>query len=228
MEYRETSQGAFIATGIGFDYHYHTHNRVLDIIRREKSKTLAHLSFDESLAKDPLSYVAFLEKATQLKALMFSNNQTVDLASIISSTQMPAMLKSASMTSRYAFDLKKMRLKRFCDVFSVEHGLKSIKIKKFITQNNTFFIARIQTHHDNGVVVRGCTLAGLTAALSDKTIRDLITMEFGHRYEGSAHNLLRVSTRLAALSCLLDDAYLPSDKIKIIDKAPDQSALFPE
>ncbi len=223
MDVEQTSHGSFTAWGTGFTYEYDSSDCSLSIIRSERSKTLAHLSFDSALCKNPMGYVSLLEKATQIKALIFSNNQTIDLSETLDSFRLTPILKSAAILSRYAFDLDNARYHRFCRIFSEEYELKSVKLKRFTSDNeeNTFFIARIQTQHDNSVSVRACTLAGLTAALSDRTLRDLITMEFGHRFEGSAHNLLKLSTRLSSLSCVLDDAFVPHEKIKQSNRIED-------
>ncbi len=220
MEFQETSQGSFTAWGTGLTYAYNAYDHSLSIVHRERHDTLAHINFDSAMAKNPLGYVELLEKATQIKALIFSNHQTIDLADMFDAGKLKELLKPAFLLSRYAFDLDTKRYHRFCRLFCEDHALKSVKIKRFISEDgsNEFFIARIQTQHDNGIIVRGCTMAGLTAALSDRTLRDLITMEFGHRFEGSAQNLLRVSSQLSTLSCLLDEVYCPIEKIKIKDR----------
>lgn len=215
LECRETSQGSLIARGTGLDYKYNYETNSLKVIHRRKERALAKFTFDKVLSRDPLSYITSLEKANQIKALMFSNNQTVDLTETLDSEKLCAILKSTALLSRHAHDLKNLDFERFCDVFVGEFDLKKIKIKQFTSgdHKDAFFIARIQTQHDNGICVRACTLTGITMAMSDRTIRDLITMEFGHQFEGSAHNLLRLSSKLSSISYILDDDFVPSRKL---------------
>ncbi|MGB0720217.1 MAG: hypothetical protein ACPGRX_07070, partial [Bdellovibrionales bacterium] len=197
------------------DYHYNARNWNLDILRRDKAKALARLDFDRSLSRDPLSYIASLEKATQIKALMYSNNTTINIAETLDSAKLSPILQSSAMLSRYAYDLRHGHYERFCEAFAEEYTLKGVKIREFVSKDkkNDFYVARIQTIHDNSVCVRGCTLSAVMAALSERAIRDLITMEFGHKFEASAQNLLRASTRLSKLSWILDDNFSPTRQL---------------
>lgn len=215
LEYQITHD-SLTAWGTGLQYNYEDDIQSLNISRLGKERPFATFHFDHHMSRDPLTYITALEKACQIKALMLSNNTTVNLAETLNCVQLNAIINSAASLSRYAYDLKTLRLRQFCDAFSDEFDLKTVKIKKFKSrkQGNEFFIARVQTKHDNTICVRACTLAGITAAMSDKTIRDLITMEFGHSFEGSAHNLLSVSTRLSSLSYILDDTFIPMRRIR--------------
>lgn len=217
MEFFEQSPGTLSAISNGFEYHYNMQMRGLNVGLTDSNRVLTQFDLGHNTCQDPRIYIRYMDKALQLKALRFSNNQTNDLLSIIHERQIPAMLRLSGITSQLACNLHYERFCRFAEIFCEEYDLKYIKIKKFSSRNNDeFFIARILTHHDNGIVVRGCTLAGLTAALSDKTLRDLVALEFGYRFEHSAQSLLKVSTKLAALSCILDDEFRPEEKVQKI------------
>ncbi len=207
--------GSFRATGRGLCYDYDSNEALLSILNSATGRTLATFNLDHFLTKKPKDYVGFLEKASQVNALMLSNNSTINLADTVSESHLMSLLESVVGISRNAYDLNALDFCRFSRIFSKEYNLKSVKIKKFVSRNkeNEFYIARLHTHHGNGVCVRGCTLTGIMAGLSDRTIRDLITMEFGHRFESSAHDLLNASTRLSSLSYILDQNFIPEHKI---------------
>lgn len=215
LRHRETTQGSFEAWGTGFRYNYNNKKRALTVFHRNSERLLAQFKLDRLLSKHPLAYVELLEKACQINALMVSNNATVNLADTMELRYISPIIHSVGDLSRHAFDLQSLSLKRFGEMFSEEFDLKSVKIKLFEPKDDTpaFFIARMQTHHENGFCVRSCSLPGLMAAMSDRTVRDLITMEFGHRFEGSAHNLLNASSKLSSLSLILDDDFVPKQKI---------------
>lgn len=215
LEYRETSHGSFKAWGTGFRYDYNSGKRSLNVIHHDSERLLARLNFDSLLSKSPRPYVKLIEKTSQINALMFSNNQTINLAGTMNEKHLTAIIQNVSVLSRHAFDLQSFALKRFCQSFAHEHNLKSVKIKQFMPRDldSGFFIARLQTHHDNNISVRACTLAGLMTSLSDRTLNDLMTMEFGHRFEGSAHNLLNASSKLSSLSYILDEDFMPKSKV---------------
>ena len=215
LEYRETTRGSFGLWGTSFRYDYSNRKRVLTVSHTDTEKLLAQFNFDKSLSKSPLLYAKLLDKATQINALMVSNNRTVDLANTMELRHLRPLIESLGGISRHAYDLSNLSLSNFCEEFADEFQLKSVKIKYFQPNDdgNAFFIARIQTRHDNGICVRACTLSGLTAAMADRTMRDLITMEFGLRMDGSAQNLLTASSRLSSLSLILDESFIPSDKV---------------
>ena len=139
------------------------------------------------------------------------------------------LLHNVAGISRHAFDLQNLRLHRFCVAFQQEYDLKRLKIKKFVSgnQENTFFIARMQTKNDNGICVRGCTMTGIMAAMSDRTLRDLITMEFGHRFENSAQNLLNASSKFSSLSYILDEHFIPESKVLNVEVDQNENKIRP-
>ena len=220
---RETTHGSFKVWGTGFRYDYNNEKNALTVFHQDTERLLAQFKFDKSLSENPMAYVGMLEKALQINALMVSNNRTINLADAIGIRQISPIIHSVGGLSRHAFDLHNLALERFCSSFADEHGLKLIKIKPFKSRDNAnaFFIARLQTKHDNSISVRACTMTGIMAAMSERTLRDLMTMEFGHRYEGSAHNLLNASSRLSSLSHILDDSFIP--EMRVFDKSGDKN-----
>ena len=216
MKYEETcTQGSFTVWGTGFRFDYEADNNFLNITSLDKKRALAHLKFDKHLAKDPLAYVESLDKTNQIKALMYSNNATINLAETMDYERIASLLKITARISRCAFDLRTKNFDRFSKIFCKDFDLSSMKIKKFTSSHkeNEFYLARIQTQYNNSVCVRACTLTGLTAALSDRTLRDLMTMEFGHSHNNSAHSLLNVSAKLSTISHILDQNFIPEHKM---------------
>jgi hypothetical protein len=208
--------GSFVAWGNGFRYQYEAPNNTLSIAHLERQKVFSRLKFDHHLSKDPLSYVSALDKTNQIKALMYSNNTTTNLADTMDMERVAAIIETTTKISRYAYELKMMEFERFAGHFCSDFALKTLRIKKFTARNQEtlFFVGRIQTQNNNSVCVRGCSMPALMAALSDRTLRDLITMEFGHRFENSAQNLLNVSSKLSTLSRVLDDNFIPAKRLK--------------
>lgn len=215
LDYRETTHGSFKAWGSGFRYDYNNEQKALNVLHQDTERLLARFNFDRFLSKSPLAYTELLNKTAQINALMVSNNQTINLSETMPLPHLSSVLSSIGGLSRHAFDLKQMHIRRFCLRFAMEFDLHSVKIKFFQPNDieNAFFIARLQTQHGNGISVRACSMTGIMAAMSDKTLRDLITMEFGHRFERSAQSLLNVSSKLSSLSWILDEEFDPSKRI---------------
>ncbi len=216
MKYEETcAEGSFIVWGTGFRFEYEAQTSFLNVTPLDEKRALVHLKLDRHLVKDPLTYVESLDKANQIKALMYSNNATINLAEIMDDERVASLIETTASISRCAFDLHTHNFERFSKMLCQKFDLKNVKIKKFRSRRkeNELYLARIQTRYNNSVCVRACTLTGLTAALSERTLRDLITMEFGHSYNNSAHSLLNVSSKLATISHILDQNFIPERKL---------------
>ncbi|MGH1399037.1 MAG: hypothetical protein ACRBCT_07475 [Alphaproteobacteria bacterium] len=215
LEYTKCSPDSIIAQSTGLRYEYDTPNRAMSVTLRDQNCVMARFDFDSILSKDPLSYIRSFDKTCQIKALMYSNNRSIDLSDVMEAARLKAMLRNAARTSRYAYDLGQDNLKRFCKGFARDFDFKAINIKHFTSGDGrqTFFVARLHTRHDNSVCVRACSLSGIMAALSQRTLHDLITMEFGHRFGASADNLLIAASKLSAISYILDENFIPKREI---------------
>lgn len=214
MKYRETdSRGSFVAWGIGFNYKYNANAYVLDILDRRSLKPLLFIDFDRQQARSALTYVSMLEKALQIQALMLSNNMTLDLSFSFDEARLAALLESAALQARYAFDLSRGQFYRFSFDFIRNNGLKALSIKKYRGSSETgapFYSGQLTTDKNKSVRASGHSLPTMIKALSDKIVSDLVTLEFGYRSEDSAHNLLLVASKLGVMSRILDQNFAPS------------------
>jgi hypothetical protein len=201
-----------VAWGVGFQYEYHPDAGILDIKDAKKEKPLIYVDFDRSLSKETLAYVNFFEKATQINALMFSNNMTIDLSETFDDARLVAILEDSAKMARYALDIKRRKFKEFSRNFCDEYDLHSLEIKKIAGFNPqaAFYSAQLMTRHLNMTSVRGPSLSKIMAKLSESTVQDLVTAEFGHYLGGAAHNLLNVSSKFSAIGRILDSEFCPA------------------
>ena len=160
-------------------------------------------------------FVENLDRANQIKALIYSNNKTIDLTETIGSPRIGAILDSTASGSSYASALLEANFEEFTQRFVKDKGLKHMKIKKFLSNDrlSSFYVGRLQTMHDNSVSVRNCTLSGLMAALSEKIIRDLIPLECGHDFKSASQTLLRASSKLSFIGAILDKDFIPENAL---------------
>lgn len=207
--------GSFEAWGLGLNYIYDNQSRILDIVHARRNKPLIYIDFDSSLSKDPLAYIGFLEKSSQIRALMLSNNKTADISETMDDNRLCAILSSVAGMARYCFDLKNEKYTRFEKYFVDEHDIKAINIERTKKErsNILFFKAKLETHKSNTAVGHGSTMFRALSALSDNIIHDLLTTECGYDMQSLAHGLLRISYTLSAFSCVLNDRFVPIHKI---------------
>lgn len=215
------TSGSFEAWGLGLFYHYDAQAHILDIIHARRNKPLIYIDFDRSLAKDPLSYVAFIEKSSQIRALMLSNNRMADISETLDEDRLCGILTSVASMARYCFDLQNMRYDRFSKYFIEETELKGFTIEHTSNQehDSDFFKATLETQKSNTAIGRGPTLFRAISSLSDNIIQDLLTTECGYNIQGRAHALLRISSTLSAFSCILNDYFIPVHKVTGRDKS---------
>ncbi len=209
------SHGSFTVWGTGFLYLYEADNKLLNIALPDEDKAIVKIKLDDALADDPLAYIDTLDKANQIKALLYSNNSTVNLAETLDDSRVASLIKTTARISRCAYDLDTLNFERFGSVFCKEFDLKGLKIKKFNSRSESqrFYLGRIQTRTDNTVCVRSCSLSGLMTQLSDKTMNDLIALEIGMRNDASAHKLLSASSKLLTISHILNKNFIPQHKL---------------
>ncbi|HOO81805.1 MAG TPA: hypothetical protein PK513_04830 [Alphaproteobacteria bacterium] len=108
----------------------------------------------------------------------------------------------------------------FSTLFCRDFNLKSLIIKRLSSdsQEKSFYLASITTQHNNSVCARSDNLSGLTTLLSNKILSDLIAVEFGLNRDSSAQNLLGAASKLATIGRVLDNNFIPEEKLKRIKK----------
>ncbi len=216
LKFWETEpENSFIARGIGHIYQYDADSRTLEVVHGISHNSLIYIDFDKALAKNPHEYVRLLEKTSQLRALMLSNNQTVDLAETLEEGRLCAILGTAASTARFCFDLKREKFKRFAKYFCRDYGLRSLLIEHLsgYDPQSAFYHAVLTTQQGNVTQARGTSLSIMLSVLAENVIQDLLTKEFGYNLNGGAHALLRISHKLSVLGCILNDAFVPSEKL---------------
>ncbi len=209
------SHGSFTVWGTGFVYLYEADNKLLNIALPHEEKAIVKIKLDDALAQNPLTYIDTLDKTNQIKALLYSNNSTLNLAETLDDNRVASLIKTTARISRCAYDLDQRNFERFGSVFCKEFDLKGLKIKKFTSRSESqkFYLGRIQTRTDNTICVRSCSLSGLITQLSDRTMNDLIALEIGMRNDASAHKLLGASSKLLTISHVLNKNFIPHNKL---------------
>jgi hypothetical protein len=223
LKHQETdNRGSFEACGIGLNYIYDANSKVLDIIDARGNKPLIYIDFDTHLSKNSLEFVRLFEKTTQIRAIMLSNNQTIDLSETLDESRLCAILTTVASTARYCFDIESQKFKRFAKYFCNEYQVRSIEIGKIAGYDpeSAYFYSRLTTQHSNTAEARAASIPALLSSLSEHVIQDLLTKEFGYNLQAGAHSLLRVSHKLSVISCILNDSFVPANKLVERKKQP--------
>lgn len=214
LKHREQgSRGSFVAWGMGLRYEYDPAPQVLTISDAGKNRPLLYLDFDEDLSDSALFYTQILEKTTQTEALLFSNNTTVDLSEIFDDGKLIPILESSVRIARYGFDLKRGFFLRFTSFFCEDFLLKSLSIQAAARKgtDKPLYFATLQTINNHAITSCAPDLHTVMTELSQKTVHDLIAAELGCHMQTSAHNLLRLSSKLNILGRILDNNHMPEN-----------------
>lgn len=225
MEHKETDQkGSFLAWGVGLNYSYAPDDKKLNILNAKLETPLLQIKSERLFAQSPLDFVRNTDKATQIYALMMSNNATNNLTDVFDDMRLVSILENSTKLARYCFDLKNRDFQRFSDSFCEDFNLKRIKIKKICHREpqNGFYVGKLKTHRNNSTRAMGATLHETLRRLSDKALNDLIAKEDLSVYRRTAHDLLGASSNLATLSRILDTRFSPHRRIAAYNRANEQ------
>ncbi len=217
-------QGSFEAWGAGFRYEYDAPRKILDVVTTRDNKPLLFMDLRNGLCDDALLYTQYLEKATQINALVFSGSTTLDLTSTFDHQKLAAIVRSSSVLTHYALDLQLRRFHHFSRKFRRSCSLEEVYIDSLYQEDpeTEFFKAFVKTRHGNTVSTGGPSMPGVLSRLSEKVIRDLIAVEFGDNHNHTAHNLLGVSSKLSTTSLILDKDFIPNDKLLFSRPRPEK------
>ena len=217
MKYRDTcAQGSFSVWGTGFRFEYEAAEKVLNIIPSGESKAVAYYKLDNELAKSPYDFVRHLDKTNQIKALMYSNNRTTNLADTIDMQRIASLLKTTTLISGFVQSLHSADYERFSEDFSDKFELKAVNIRSYISneEQREIFYGELLSLYGNIITARSKSLSGLLQMLSERVLTDLIMVECGHNLNNTGHNLLNASSKLATISRVLDKNFIPKRRIE--------------
>jgi len=214
--------GFFTMLGIGFLYEYNARTMTLNISRAGEKTPLLNMGFDAELSKDPARYIRLLDKTTQIKALKFSNNASINLAEILDDMKLPGILAASAQIAFYAYALWLEDFEKFQEMFVRHTSLKGIEIKKSAgyAPKTSFYVVTAETRRNSKVSARSSTLHAALSFLSDKFMQDIIAKEFGSSSDAWLNSLLHISSILSNLSFVLNEGFDPARKMD------DQSMTF--
>jgi hypothetical protein len=205
-----------VALGIGLHYHYSPHDQILDVLTATGSSPLLHVVLDDYVAQDPRTLVRLLDKSAQTKALILSNNSTHNLAVTFESAMLKAIAESAFSLALHGLHLEKEDFSRFDGFFCADFSLKRLRIRKMVNPDpvKNLYLGVLKTHHEKYIRTTACSLHKLLAVLADRTLRELVTSEYGYHFQSPAYDLMNVSSKLALLSRIIDARFIPAERIR--------------
>lgn len=206
----------YIAWGMGLSYRYNADRQNLTIIQTSNRASLKQLELDEAVSKSSLTYIEILEKTLQIKALVLSNYNTINITDIFADERLYSLVNAALITSRHAFDLRTRKFKRFATEFSNQHNLSSVKISRNKNPGSglPYYYCSVKTANNNVVTERSCSLYKIFGRLSEKVAHELLSEEFFLHGEASAYSLIEVSSKFALIGNILNSDFIPAAKIK--------------
>lgn len=211
----ENTSGSFRAWGTGFNYHYDADLKKFEVTHAKKCSPVLFLDFDNELSGDPDLFVSTLDKTCQLRALMLTNNTSLDLSEIFDDGRLTPMVYETARIARFGFDLMQGNFERFERYFCQGNNcnVNVGRVRKF-EAGSAFFAARFETTHSSSVATESSTLHGVMSNLSQKIIQELIPREFVYSFDGTAHTLLKTSSNISVLSLVLNTKFSPSCKLR--------------
>lgn len=224
MGYQQTdSCGSLEAYGAAFNYSYIAQSNALNIYRNENGCKTLKITLPSKIAEDPLLFINQLEKATQIKALMLSNNHTIRLCQTIVPDKLAAIAKSVSKLALNSFDLSIGNTEKFSKLIRRSYNLKEFEIQRIEHDSSIqpYYKAKIVSCKDHCVILREDNLHQALKELSERILSDLIALEFSSKTNVCSEQLLRLSTRLNVMSKIVNEKFFPEKFLVIL---PDSRA----
>ncbi|MCB1783432.1 MAG: hypothetical protein KDI13_05500 [Alphaproteobacteria bacterium] len=221
ITHNETGDGeGFEARGASLFYSYDALLSSLDIHKPQKQKTSSLLYRVDMKMLPPESTPVFLanttEKAAQIFALAYSDQNSIDICKTIHRTRLTPILSTVVTTAKLACELKNDRFTTFTDFFAQHYDINKLQIDKIQSKiaKDNFYRASIQSVHSNTASVAAADIHTLLQALSERILRDVVVFEYDGEKRKSAQTLLQISARLAAIARIIDENYTPEAKIR--------------
>lgn len=231
MRIRETdAYGSFNAWGIGLSFEYNHDSQQLSIIHARRYKPILDIALDAQAAQNPREFVRFLEKATQIHALMLSNNTTVDVTEILGIRKLRSYIENTLATASMALLLDSGDYADFEEIFCDRYNLRTLKIavNESWSADNRLFSANLETTKGNKAAGQAFYLYNALFSLSKSIVADLIVVELNNNFHSGAHTLLTASSKLSTLSFMLNPSYEPRRRINRKDEKPLQARVSGE
>lgn len=217
LRHRETdSQGSFVAWGVGLKYNYNAANGTLRISDEKRKTAFLDITLNRFLLQNPLAYVRAVEKATQINALMFSNNKNIDLSDIFEETRLIPLLEACALLAKHSLDLIHGRFDHFEYSFSEIFEIKYLRLEKHVRAGAgaSLYAGELKTMNNNTIQASSLCLHKVIGNLSEQILRDLVSKELSHRTEKAVHNLLSAASNLAIIGKVLDENFDPGRVVK--------------
>lgn len=230
MEHRETDgNGSFEASGVGFNYRYDAYAKLLRVLKdgRLPKEVIVQVDLRGALSDTPVTYLHYLEKITQIKALAFSNYATVNLKEVLDADKWQGILGSSTRLASYAVELNAGRYEEFTNSFKGLYEFSQFQLEKIEIKapGRDYYRAQISTRLHNEILIRASSLHGALYHLAEKIVSDLIALEFSTRREAEAYKLLQASSALGMIGRILDQDFVPERKIGNIHNNRDVGAV---
>jgi len=146
---------------------------------------------------------------------MLSNNQTANIIETLDPERLGSILRTITTTAKDSYDVSQEAFEIFSQHFCHEDIVSAIEItfSQGSDDGPKFYMAKLSTHQGNETCGRGETVHKALSQLGENIIQDLLVKEFGYNIHGGAHSLLRISHRLSVIACILNDKFVPENKI---------------
>lgn len=216
LQYREsTPSGSFVAWGISFEYEYDPLTRRLEVLDTRHKLPLLSFEYCKHLKHLPLNFISTIDKATQIQALMLSADASVALSDIYDGVRLVSFIESAVKLSGLAWELKRHCYRNFSNDFTRIYNLREASICRFEPSLTTKEFYRMGLKSENYTSGRATasTLHKTLRQAADVIVTDMAPDEYARRFEKSAQNLLCAATDLSIISKIIDDDYVPMNKL---------------
>jgi hypothetical protein len=209
--------GAFKAWGTGFSYEYEPILQALKVLSAADNKPILSYDLKDDAARHAVDYVMQLDKAIQVHALMYSNNRTTDLTSVVGAEKLPTFFLNSAELALHANYLRLKNFRAFRMNFAQDFSDIKFTIKRVKGTMCSLPFYTSSAHFKNGpeVLARGSRLHKTLFRMSRAITTDLLSDSRIYNAPQQAYSLMKVAGDLNVIGCILDEKFNPNDSILV-------------
>ncbi len=217
LRYQNTdAQGGFIALGVGLRYEYDTTKHALRVATLGADTDLFTLLCPQRTKNDPEYLVHCLEKAACIKALMLSNNETINLSQTMNVCRLKPVLQNVFELAIQSHDFAFGHFDQFTSRLSNLYKLEDFQIKHMQCSRSgtAYYRLFVKIASGDDIVVRETECDTLLIKSAQHIVRDLIPPILSQPSRENADLLLMLSSRLSLIGRILNENYRPDLQVK--------------
>lgn len=206
-------KGSFKAWGIGLHYEFDADSNILDVIDGRLSRPIIYIDVDQVNDDAILEYVTTIDRISQLYALNFSNQSSIDITEILGPQRLKPIMNNIATTALHAVYLHAGKFSSFNQSMNTDLMHHKLLIRKIKASRSSasFYSACLKTSY--GITIPKIQDRSLHKVLAEMSAEISTSMIADHIISAADMHLntsIKIASELSLLSATLNPDLKPS------------------